>query len=146
MLFERIVVFTFISLAPFATMCKKKGVKPLCCYTSVSPNTCTLTTAKPTPEGVSIRFLLLKCTLKLAISGVHQAEANTSFMSLCPYFYCLCHTYFFKNRDKVKKKSLKSHHFPSKNFAPYNFCRYFKFGDGIFYYVSIYCCPIKTPD
>lgn len=87
---EKVVTLHSFCLSLFATKGKKKGAEPLCCYTSVSPNTCTLTTAKPTPEGASIRILLLKCTLKLAISGVHGVEANTSFI-LMSLFLSLCH-------------------------------------------------------
>ena len=36
-------------LTIFATLGKKKGVNQLCCYLTVSPNTCIHTTAKPTP-------------------------------------------------------------------------------------------------
>ena len=54
-----------IGNSPFATKGKKKGVNQLCCYASVSPNTCTNTTAKPTPEGASIRFPLLIGTFEV---------------------------------------------------------------------------------
>ena len=40
----------FIGDSLFATLVKKKGAEPLCCRISVSPNTCIITTAKPTPQ------------------------------------------------------------------------------------------------
>ena len=70
----------FIDDSPFVTRAKKKGVSQLYYYASVSPNTYTNTTEKPTPKGVSIRFPLLIGTLKLAISDIPQVEANTSFI------------------------------------------------------------------
>ena len=98
----RILMICFISGNLFATLGKKKGVIQPCCYSTVSPNTCTNTTAKPTPTGVSIRFLLLIGTLKLAISGVPLAEANTSFI-LNVNVKCLCHfslfLFQFKSND-----------------------------------------------
>lgn len=61
---------------------KKKGMNQPCCRISVSPNTCIITTAKPTPEGVSIRFLLLNDALNFGDFDAHQVEANTSFSTM----------------------------------------------------------------
>ena len=57
------------------------------CCPEVSPNTCTHTTMKPTPEGVSIHIELSMSALKFwRFSGAHQVKANTSFMSM-PLLY-----------------------------------------------------------
>ena len=64
-------------------LAKRKVRVNLDCCPEVSPNTCTHTTMKPTPEGVSIHFMLLLYALKFwRFLGAHQAKANTSFMSM----------------------------------------------------------------
>ena len=63
---------------------KKKGVKhSLLLPHGIAKHQYPYNSEAHTSEGVSIRFPLLMDPLKLAISEVPQAEANTSFMSLC---------------------------------------------------------------
>lgn len=98
-------IFLFHGLFPFATKCKKKGVKRLCCHSLVSPNTSIQTTAKPTPRKVQA-FAFHCCWILFEFGDFRSTQSRSkhflyvtmSMLNFMSYIFLFCYTFIILSR------------------------------------------------